>query len=280
MPNRTMGDSTTLGDIPLHVDAAMVYATGHFGVVTPQELNARFPHEHYGHAWVDATGAAPHVGIRDWETGDKSGSLEQWCRDHNEHSGKKDAVVYCNGSTIPEVRQLTGKLVLGKDYYLFVATLDGSPHKGEGIIACQRDGERQTGGHWDRSFIYDDRFWQPLKELPPDPHHPHRPSCRLFQAAVRAKIDNLWGAQTDMHANAMIAATLGEFPHGIPFTQRVVGTSADGIWGPKSKAHLVDTIREAQNALTCMGFNTRGADGTWGEKTDIAYREARKACHI
>ena len=278
MTDRVAGDSTTFTDIPLSVDIAMVYATGHLGVVTPTELNARFPHNHYGHAYIDATGEMPSVGIRDWESGDKAGSLEKWVAEHNDHSGKKDAVVYSNVSTIPEVRRLTGRMVLGKDYYLFVATLDGVAHKGEGVIACQRDGTAQTGAHWDRSFVYDDRFFKATGVVSPPPKT--RPNCRPFQRAIRTKVDDLWGHSTDRHAEGLIHAGMGKFPYGVSFAQRVVGTVPDGIWGPHSKTAFFQTVVQAQTALTEMGFNTHTCSGIWDVQTNWAYFEARKACHI
>jgi hypothetical protein len=286
LTNRVCGDSTTLADIPLHVDIAMVYATGHLGVVSVADLEARFPHHRYGHAWVDVDGTMPHVGIRDWENGDKSGSLSDWVGAHNDHAGERNAVVYSNVSTIPEVRDLTGKHILGRDYYLFVATLDGIAYRAPGVIACQRDGTEQTRGHWDRSFVYDHRFWQPVKHKPehkkpnPQPNQPARPGCRSFQLAIRATVDDRWGSNTDLHATALIDATKATFPRGVEFAQRVVGATADGVWGPKSQEHLFRTVVAAQTALAHMGFDTGGADGVWGPKTEEAYKAARKACHI
>jgi hypothetical protein len=166
---RIMGDSTTLADIPTWVDVVAVNRNGTFAV-TEAQVEARFPHARYGRARIDVNGSAPAAQVRDWETGDKAGSLEQWVTDHNRLAGKKDAVVYCNRSTIPEVRRLTGSQILGHDYFLWVATLDGTeftPAMLPGVIACQRDGQAQTGGHWDRSIIYDGSFWLPAAPPPP-----------------------------------------------------------------------------------------------------------------
>jgi hypothetical protein len=273
---RIAGDSTTLTDIPLHVDIAMSYINGSYAV-TRRQLLTRFPHEYYGHAFIDVDGSRPDVSIRDWETGDKSGSLEQWVIDHNKHSDKSDAVVYCNVSTIPEVRADTGSQILGKDYYLFVATLDGTAYTGSGVIACQRDGEQKTGGHWDRSLVYDNRFWQKVGAPVPKA----RPNCRMLQAAVRAKVDDSWGSNTDTHCGALRdAATMSRFPYGVTFAQRVVGTTPDGIWGPNSETMLRETVISVQNALAHMGFDPKGSDGIWGPDTEDAYEAARHACHI
>ena len=193
----------------------------------------------YGHVFIDVNGSRPDVQVRDWETGDKSGSLEQWVIDHNEASGKKDAVVYCNRSTIPEVRSLTGSQVLGQDYFLWVSTLDGTVYTGEGVIACQNKGESLTGGHWDSSVVFNTTWWQAdapktVVAAPTTDDIRAIPNCEVFQNAVRTTADGLWGTETDKHAQAVISATKTSFPFGVLFVQTIVVTTADGIWGPKS----------------------------------------------
>ena len=82
------------------------------------------------------------------------------CRviDHNAATGRKDAVVYCNRATIPQVRVDTGTQVLGVDYFLWVATLDGTlvtpgpehldgpPYTYPGVIGCQGEAEAAVAG--------------------------------------------------------------------------------------------------------------------------------------
>lgn len=165
---RIAGDSTTLANIPLTVQVACTYGTGTYAV-HPQQVEARFPRARYGWNRIDVNGSDPTCSSRDWETGDKSGSLEQWVIDHNKATGKKDAVVYCNRSTIPEVRQKTGSQVLGVDYFLWVATLDGTVYTGPGVIACQVKGANLTGGHWDESLVFDASMWLPVAPPPPKP---------------------------------------------------------------------------------------------------------------
>lgn len=175
---RIMGDSTNLAAIPPTVQIAAVYDDGRLGVESAAQLEARFPRARYGQVFIDVTGARPAAQVRDWETGDKSGSLEQWVIDHNKASGKRDAVVYCNRSTIPEVRRLTGSQVLGTDYFLWVSTLDGTvvtagadhlgsaPYSYPFVVACQVKGAGLTGGDWDESLVYDASLWLPV---PPPP---------------------------------------------------------------------------------------------------------------
>ena len=151
---RIGADAVTLARIPLAVDIAWYYTTGHLGVSTQAQMQAAHPGKVV--LGIDATGADPSAAVRDWETGDKGGSLEQWVIDHNKASGRKDACVYCNRATIPEVRQLTGSQVLGVDYWLWVATLDGTMHTGLGVAACQV----ATIGGYDLDVVWDDD-WHP-----------------------------------------------------------------------------------------------------------------------
>jgi hypothetical protein len=46
-------------------------------------------------------------------------------------------VVYCNRDNEEAVREGTGPYVLGRDYYLWIATGDGTLVTGPGIVACQ-----------------------------------------------------------------------------------------------------------------------------------------------
>ena len=279
---RTMGDSVDITKVPKDVDIVATYADGHLGVVIEQLLEELFPSDNYFHVLIDVNGSRPDVEVRDWETGDKGGDLRQWVIDHNNVSGKKDAVIYCNTSTIPEVRRLTGDQILGKDYFLWVATLDGSIFRGPGVIACQDRGSRQNGANFDLSEVFDDSFWVAPHHVvpPPPPPPPPHPDCRSFQRAIRVDIDNVWGPATDKAATALVKAWGDEFPYGVTFAQHVVGTRADGAWGANSCRARFLTTQSVQHALKDMGFDPGKADGLWGPRTNKAYSAARKACHI
>lgn len=151
---RIGGDSVNLAANPAGVDIAFYYVNGNEGVCTEAQAQARHPGKIV--LGIDVNGSAPAAAVRDWETGDKGGSLEQWVIDHNKASGVKDACVYCNRSTIAEVRQLTGSQVLGTDYVLFVSTLDGTLYSEPGTVACQV----ATIGGYDLDVIWDDG-WHP-----------------------------------------------------------------------------------------------------------------------
>jgi hypothetical protein len=276
---RTMGDSVDISKVPHTVDIVATYADGHLGVVIEQLLEELFPSDRYFHVLIDVNGTRPDVQVRDWETGDKAGDLRQWVIDHNNHTGVKDAVVYCNESTIAEVRRLTGDQILGEDYFLWVATLDGSIFRGPGVIACQNRGARQNGANFDTSEVFDDRFWV-LPSSPVTPPPPPKPDCRSFQRAIRVAVDNLWGHETDKAATALVKAWGDEFPFGVTFAQHVVGTKADGVWGPNSKRARDLTTASVQRALISMGFHPGKVDGIWGHHTNEAYTKARAACRI
>lgn len=151
-------DSVRLLADPQAADVAFFYVNGSYAQ-KPSDVAARFPGKVT--LGIDVLGTAPQAAVRDWETGDKGGNLEQWVIGHNKASGAKDACVYCNRSTVAEVRQLTGTQVLGVDYWLIVATLDGTLVTGPGIVGCQvvTTGPAATG-QYDLSVIWDDG-WHP-----------------------------------------------------------------------------------------------------------------------
>lgn len=101
----------------------------------------------------------------------------------------------------------------------------------------------------------------------------HRDITAL-QRAVRTAPDNIWGPDTDKRINAVRSASnYGgvKFPWGVKFTQQVVGATADGIWGPKSRAAHDTTTKAVQSAVGAT------ADGVWGPKTQAAVDTAHNA---
>jgi len=162
-------DSVTLTDIPLTCSIAATYGDGDFRE-NYQQFENRFPSPRYGRALIDLDGTTPQFcTVRDWENTTEKGSLRNWVADHNKAYGRKSAVVYCDKSTIPDVRVQTGDQILGVDYWLWIATLDNSifgPDQYEHVIWCQNQGTAQTGGHFDRSVVFSLPFG-----TPDDPSH-------------------------------------------------------------------------------------------------------------
>lgn len=198
---RIMGDSAAgASAIPGWVDIACYYDDGHLGVETTAEMEAAFPHARYGWCSIDVTGATPAACVRDWEPGDEGGNLQNWVIAHNEASGRKDAVVYCSRDTIGQVRQLTGTQVLGTDYWLWVATLDGTlfgPNQYPHVIACQAMGSGQTGGNFDLSIVFNPTLWLPVTSPAPPTG---------LRAALEADLAGV------MKAIAPLAAKIGTAP--------------------------------------------------------------------
>lgn len=98
---------------------------------------------------------------------------------------------------------------------------------------------------------------------------------REIQRILGAVQDNILGVDTEKRICAIIkASTWGgiEFPWGIAYTQQVIGTTPDGIWGDASMAAHDRTVEALQRAL---GVDD---DGVWGPETWAAWeRLARTA---
>lgn len=85
--------------------------------------------------------------------------------------------------------------------------------------------------------------------------------------------DNLWGPNTDQRLQAIRAASRmhgTKFPYGVKTAQRAVGVTADGKWGPKSRAAHDKTVAALQRVLSVS------ATGTWGPVTESKYLSVRK----
>lgn len=98
---------------------------------------------------------------------------------------------------------------------------------------------------------------------------------REIQRILGAVQDNILGTDTEKRMCAIIkASTWGgvEFPWGVAYTQQVVGTTPDGVWGDASMAAHDRVVEALQRAL---GVDD---DGVWGPETWAAWeRLARTA---
>lgn len=116
---------------------------------------------------------------------------------------------------------------------------------------------------------------------PPATPTPGKLDCSEVQRALRVTVDNAWGPETDKAGDALIKSWNEEFPYGVEFAQKVVGTYIDGAWGANSGRARYLTTKNVQLALINMRVLAPGhADGVWGQITEIAYDKAKKACHI
>lgn len=88
---------------------------------------------------------------------------------------------------------------------------------------------------------------------------------RALQRAVRANPDNVAGPNTRSRCYALAAASNwggNTFPFGVAFTQSVVGTEQDGIWGPASEEAHDTTVEAVQSAVGSE------VDGIYGPDTN------------
>jgi hypothetical protein len=164
-PFRVMYDSVDSATIPANATIIGCYSTGKYANVAA--MRTRFPNARL--VQIDTTGLNPEADVRDWETGDKSGNLRQWVIDHNTHSGKKDAVIYCNRDTLPEVRRLTGDQMLGVDYWLWQANLDGTFTAVYPTATVAVQGINANG--YDISYVFLP-WWKAILPPPPPPPPP------------------------------------------------------------------------------------------------------------
>ena len=99
-----------------------------------------------------------------------------------------------------------------------------------------------------------------------EPSAPSGPAdIRALQRAVRANPDNVAGPNTRSRCYALAAASNwggNTFPFGVAFTQSVVGTEQDGIWGPASEEAHDDTVEAVQSAVGSE------VDGIYGPDTN------------
>jgi hypothetical protein len=151
MTYRIIYDSVNLRGVPrLGSKIIAYYLNGDYAVSSIAEVNDLFP------GWqqvpIDVKGNRPdYARVFDVESGDISpGQLEGIITDYKRESpyyrdgGRPE--IYCNRSTIPAVREGTGGYLLGRDYYLWVGTGDGTvytgaeltgPYAKHGVNACQ-----------------------------------------------------------------------------------------------------------------------------------------------
>lgn len=94
-----------------------------------------------------------------------------------------------------------------------------------------------------------------------------------IQTAIGATPDNILGPDTEKRLYTVVAASnwAGKhFPYGVQYTQTVVGTNPDGIWGEASDAAHDRVVAAIQRAL---GVDD---DGIWGPVSQAAWERYRR----
>lgn len=162
---RIMFDGEDLSTVPRRGATMIAFYVDKYSSV---EVEKMFP------GWslipINRTG----VNTRNWRVLDvedgaisPEADLESMIAEFNETSpfykGGGRVIVYCDRSNIPSVRRMTGKYILGRDYYIWVATLDGTIATAEtlglpenSIVACQDLAENG----YDSSIVFSDQ-WVP-----------------------------------------------------------------------------------------------------------------------
>jgi hypothetical protein len=103
-----------------------------------------------------------------------------------------------------------------------------------------------------------------------------RAKTKALQVLLEVGADGLWGTATDVWAMRMRTAARAKAgaprvvkPFNVALVQRVIDTTPDGVWGPRSQAALVAWVKSCQRLLGVS------ADGAWGPATDAAFFKLR-----
>lgn len=100
--------------------------------------------------------------------------------------------------------------------------------------------------------------------------------CTALQRVVGAVPDNIWGADTGKRVGAIQLASNyhgNRFPYDKAYLQSILGTPADGVFGPKSWAAHDKMVKRIQ---AIVGVTV---DGVWGANTDAAVHRLHLASH-
>lgn len=96
---------------------------------------------------------------------------------------------------------------------------------------------------------------------------------RAIQTAIGAQADNVLGPDTEKRLYAVVAASSwakNQFPFGVAYTQSVIGTQPDGIWGAASEAAHDRVVAAIQRALGVED------DGVWGPASSAAWERFKR----
>lgn len=163
-PARTLWDSVNLRGIAgaRHGDMIAYYLNGRYAVPSIAYVEDLFSPELYRLVPIDTDGTrADYARVLDVELGDaRPEQTEEWLQafagSNPAHASGGRGEIYCDRANILAVRAGTGRFNLAHDYYLWVATGDGTLATGPGINACQNVWART----YDSSVVLDPR-WLP-----------------------------------------------------------------------------------------------------------------------
>lgn len=142
------------------------------------------------------------------------------------------------------------------DYFRAVegnTSMGGSQDNGNGVLIKYRDDDDILGWVDMRTvlaWMIDNGRWD--GNVDTSAQDSGYTDITALQAAVGAVPDNIVGPDTRQRINAVAAASTwggNTFPYGVEYTQRVVGTTPDGIWGENSEAAHDETVGLIQAAV-------------------------------
>ncbi|MFF4160636.1 hypothetical protein [Streptomyces sp. NPDC001678] len=143
---RTMYDAVTPSKIPRDAKMVAGYVDGQFANLG--EMATRFPHATRVSIAISHKTKAQVLDVEDGAA-DPEGAV-QWCTQTMATTSNKNLTVYCNASTLPEVRAAFHKHGVTEPNY-WVAQFDGVPSIPDGAIAKQYE---NTSG-FDKSVVAD-----------------------------------------------------------------------------------------------------------------------------
>jgi hypothetical protein len=132
---RLMYDSVNLKGIPNTIANNSIiafYLDGEYAVPSISYVETLFPPSRFRYNPIDVTASrADYARTLDVETGDAvPAQTEQWLREfaatNPAYPGGGRGVLYSDVSSLPAIRTGTGPYILGRDYYIWPATGDGS----------------------------------------------------------------------------------------------------------------------------------------------------------
>lgn len=232
---RIMRDSTSPGDIPTDGTQLVAgYINGNYAWTQAGWDRFTVPH-----ITIDVNGTRPDADVLDVEAGDATvDTAVRWVQQKRNMPADYFPVIYCDRSTLPPLFSAMAEsgLYPGHHFGLWVATLDGTKDFNgiPGLAAIQYAGEDLTGGHYDESQVYDDK-WKPTSpSFPPwsgeylklQTPMLHDDNVHTWQAIMggrgwRITVDGWYGPES--------AAVCRAF-------QQEKGLQVDGIVGPETWA--------------------------------------------
>lgn len=208
-------DSTTAADIPANAPMVAGYVDGIYRWSAADW--ARFPNAVKVRIAVNWTTNDGHVG--DVEQGDMTPTTAlSWVRMRRRNG--VDPTLYCTAGTMSAIAQVFDGAGEPEPHY-WIATLDGSIFPiGGSVVACQYQGQAQTGAHYDRSLVAD--FWPGVDTQEAD----MTPEQAQQLQDIFDKVNQMWADYVQAPRNT------GQLPYELkqsgsvpPHTHSVTGTA-------------------------------------------------------